>query len=218
MKKLITIIIASFIFCGLAFSQESDKKALNLLEKVAKKTKSFQGFHVEFTFTVNNLHDSTKQSFDGDFWFRDKDYKLDMMNSVIYTDGETNWVYQEETGEVNITEHSENETSEFINPYSFLENYEEDYTCRFVSDKFVHNRPIVEIHLFPEDIESSNYSRIVLKIDKSKNELYQFIFAGNEGVNYMITVRQLNTSKPVTKEDVTFNKSDYPDAEIIDMR
>ena len=218
MKKLFTILLLTIFIGGFAFAQESDQKALDLLEKVAKKTKSFQGFHVKFTFTVNNLHDSTKKSFEGDFWFRDKNYKLDMMNSIIYTDGETNWVYQEETGEVNITEHNENETSNFINPYSFLENYEEDYTCRFVSDKFVHNRPIVEIHLFPEDIESSNYSRIVLKINKTKNELYQFVFAGNEGVNYMITVNQLDTRKPVTKEYVSFKKSDYPDAEIIDMR
>ncbi|MFO7879178.1 MAG: LolA family protein [Bacteroidota bacterium] len=218
MKRFLFISIMALAFAGFANAQESDQKALDIMEEVAEETKSYDGFYVEFTFSIHNLRDSTKQATDGKMWFHDKSYKLDMMNSVIHSDGETNWVYQEETGEVNITEHNEEETTSFINPYRFLDNFADEYTCRFVSDRFINNRPLVEVHLFPNDIEESTFSRIKLRLDKTKKELFDFTFVGKEGVNYTITINKLVSSKPVTKEMVSFNKSDYPDAEIIDMR
>ncbi len=219
MKRYVILLSLLLVFAGNAFSQDSDSKAVNILNEVADNVKSYDGFHIEFTFGIDNLRDSTKQFHDGEIWFRDKAYKLDMMGTVIHSDGKkTNWVYQEEIGEINITPYNEEETSTFINPYRFLDNFETEYTCRFISDKFVNNRPLVEIHLFPNDIEESNYSRIIIKIDKAKKELYEFTFVGNEGVNYIITINKLHTDKPVTAGMVEFNKEDYPDAEVIDMR
>ncbi|MEA3447038.1 MAG: hypothetical protein U9Q98_01120 [Bacteroidota bacterium] len=219
MRKYAIILSMLFVFIGHSNAQKSDSKAVNLLNEVAEEIKNYHGFHIEFTFGIDNLRDSTKQFYNGEIWFKDKAYKLDMMGSVIHSDGKTtNWVYQEETGEINITPYNEEETSTFINPYRFLENFETEYTCRFISDKFVNNRPLVELHLFPNDIEASNYSRIKIKIDKAKKELYEFTFVGNEGVNYIITVNKLHTDKAVTTDMVKFNKEYYPDAEIIDMR
>jgi len=218
MKKFTLIPILIFAIVFVAKAQPSDQKALDIMEDVAEKTKSYNGFYVEFTFSIHNLRDSSHQATDGKMWFHDKSYKLDMMGSVIHSDSETNWVYQEETGEINITEYSEDETSSFINPYRFLDNYADEYTCRFVSDKFVNGKPLVEVHLFPNENEESTFSRIKIRMDKTQKALYDFTFVGKEGVNYTITINTLDTSKPVTEDMVNFTKSDYPNAEIIDMR
>jgi outer membrane lipoprotein-sorting protein len=219
-------VIAGFLLSGFFLAiplmlpaQESDQKALEVLDKLAEKTNSLDGFYAEYTFTMEDLADDENTvSYQGKMWYRDEGYKLEMMGQTIYTDGSTNWVYQEDIEEITITDYSEEETSNLIDPNFLLENYSTNYNCRFVADKFEHNRPLVEIHLFPLDIEDSDYSRIKLKIDKTKNELYEFTFVGNEGLNFIIYLNSFNGENSVTADMVKFNKSNYPDAEIIDMR
>lgn len=221
---LLTLAIyASFGIVGLnktASAQESDQKALEILEKLAKKTDAMKGFYTAYTLLVEDLADEKNNlQYSGEIWYLGDKYKMIMMGQVLYSDGTTNWVYQEDIDEVTVTSFSEEEQSEnLIDPYFLIENYAKDYTCRFVADKFENNRPLVEIHLFPNDIEESTYSRIKLKIDKSQNELYEFTLVGNEGINYIIQLNKFDGITPVSADIVTFKESDYPDAEIIDMR
>jgi outer membrane lipoprotein-sorting protein len=221
-KHLIPVFLLSGLFLAISIAvpaQESDQKAIDLLDKLAEKTNSLDGFYTEYTFTMEDLaDDENTASYTGKMWYREEGYKLEMMGQTIYTDGSTNWVYQEDIEEITITDYSEEETSNLIDPSFLLENYSTDYICRFVSDKFENNRPLVEIHLFPKDIEGSDYSRIILKIDKTKNELYEFTFVGNEGINFIIRLNSFDGNNSVTADMVKFNKTDFPDAEIIDMR
>ncbi len=224
MKKI--KLIQLFFLAGLLLAintalsaQESNQKAIDILDKLAKKTNAIDGFYTEYTFTMEDLADAENSaSYDGKMWYRDDGYKLEMMGQTIYTDGSTNWVYQEDIEEITITNYSEEETSNLIDPSFLLENYSTDYVCRFIADKFEYNRPLVEIHLFPKDIENSDYSRIKLKIDKTKNELYEFTFVGNEGINFIIRLNSFDGNNSISADIVTFNKANFPDAEIIDMR
>ncbi|MDA3911119.1 MAG: outer membrane lipoprotein carrier protein LolA [Bacteroidales bacterium] len=219
-------LISSFLLTGLFLAistilsaQESDQKALGVLDKLAEKTNALEGFYTEYSFTMEDLaDDENTATYNGKMWYREEGYKLEMMGQTIYTDGSTNWVYQEDIEEVTITDYSEEETSNLIDPSFLLENYSTNYVCRFVADKFEHNRPLVEIHLFPKDIEDSDYSRIILKIDKTKNELYEFTFVGNEGLNFIIRLNSFDSNNSVTADMVKFNKTNFPDADIIDMR
>ncbi|MEA1873683.1 MAG: outer membrane lipoprotein carrier protein LolA [Bacteroidota bacterium] len=219
-------LILSFLLTGLFLTistvlpaQESDQKAIAVLDKLAKKTNALDGFYTKYTFTMEDLADDENTiSYTGKMWYREKGYKLEMMGQTIYTNGSTNWVYQEDIEEITITDYSEEETSNLIDPTFLLENYSTNYICRFVADNFENNRPLVEIHLFPKNIEESDYSRIKLKIDKTKNELYEFTFVGNEGINFIIQLNSFDGNNSVTADMVRFNKTDFPDAEIIDMR
>jgi len=217
--------ISILIFAGLCFAmstisaQESDQKALDVLDKLANKTNALDGFYTEYTFTMEDLADKENTvNYTGKMWYRKEGYKLEMMGQTIFTDGNTNWVYQEDIEEITITDYSEEETSNLIDPTFLLENYSTNYVCRFVADKFEHNRPLVEIHLFPKAIEDSDYSRIKLKIDKTQNELYEFTFVGNEGMNFIIRLDAFDGNNSVTADMVKFSKTNFPEAEIIDMR
>lgn len=220
MKK-IHIITLAFILLGMVnmlSAQESDKKALDILENVSANMKAHPGFYVEYTFTFEDLADSTMKSFRGKMWYLNGNYKMDMMDQILFSDGTTNWVYQKEIQEVNISDFTEEETNSMIDPNALLENYATDYKCRFVSDRFINNRPLIEIHLFPSLLKESTYSRIKVKIDKNKNQLYEFTFVGKEGVNYSVTINKMDNKTSVTENMVHFNKSLFPNAEIIDMR
>src|SRR6056297_274299 len=98
MRKYAIILLMLFVFIGHSNAQESDSKAVNLLNEVAGEIKNYHGYNIEFTFVIDNLRDISKQFYNGEIWFKDKAYKLYMMGSVIHSDGKTtNWVYQEET-------------------------------------------------------------------------------------------------------------------------
>ncbi len=220
MKKIYIVSIVLFLL-GLQYvsAQESDKKALDVLEKVATKTKALSGFFTDYQFDLTDLADSANnRTYYGKMWYCNGKYKMEMLGQVIFSDGKTNWVYQEEVDEVTITDYSEEEKNSMIDPNYLLENYNTDYTCRFVSDKFERNRPLVEVHLFPKDIEHSLYSRIKLRIDKSAVRLYEFTFVAKAGVEYKVTLNKFKADNSITEEKVSFNGDLYPEAEIIDMR
>lgn len=215
LKWIICGIICTF--SGYVFAQESDDKALDILSKLAGKSDAYSEFYTEFTFRVESKKDSNTNSFGGEMWYKDGDYRLDINETVVYSDGETNWTYLKDIEEVNITENMEDESS-LIDPHYLLNNYETAFKCRFISDKFEHNRPLYEIDMYPVDIESATYSRLKLFIDKAKNELFAFVYMGKDGTDYRITMKKTDISSAIPDSVIHFSKDAYPNAEIIDMR
>jgi outer membrane lipoprotein-sorting protein len=216
-------ILLSLLILGISFTeinaQESDPKALEILEKVANKTRNLPGFYTEFVVSVKDLADpENNQSFDGKIWYKEGKYKMEMLEQIIFSDGKTNWVYQGDIEEISITNYVKDEESMLIDPFFLLENFGRDYVCRFISDKFENNRALISVDLFPNTLDKTTYSRIKLKLDKTKHELYEFTLVGNEGVNYTVTLVSFNGKAQISDEKVSFDSKLFPEAEIIDMR
>lgn len=172
MKKSFLIVSLVF-FYTISFTQ-NDASAITLLDEIAAKADKYNSLQVDFKMFIENLQTKKRDTYSGNANYKAGFYKLDLMGQVVYSDGKTNWTYLKDAEEVNITDNSENQAS-MMNPKTLLKDYKNNFKVKFIADKFEANRPLVEIDLFPKVIDNKKYSKITLKIDKTKKQIYSKI-------------------------------------------
>ena len=93
----------NFIFVPSAFSQENNKKALEILDKMSNLYKSMISFSSTFEYSMVNLDEDIEDSFQGKIIIKEEKYLLKIEGQEIINDGETVWTYIPELNEVNIS-------------------------------------------------------------------------------------------------------------------
>lgn len=220
MKNLfILFALASLSISG--FSQklpyeEVDPKAKDILDKVSQKTKAFTSIEAEFAFILENKQSNVKDSQKGKIWIKGNKYKVDMAKALTFFDGKTLHTYMKDANEVNISEPDPKDDNT-MNPAKIFTIYESGYKIRYIAEKFEDTRALHEIDLYPKDLKK-DYSKITIKIDKTKNELYSMQRYGKDGNVYTIKVLSMKTNQPMEDALFIFDKTKYPKVEIIDLR
>ncbi|HOZ29284.1 MAG TPA: outer membrane lipoprotein carrier protein LolA [Bacteroidales bacterium] len=210
------LIICLLILSFTGFSQ-NDAAATTLLDEVSAKAENYSSLKIEFTMFVENLHNAKRETHVGSASYKSGYYKLDIMGQIVHSDGKTNWTYLKDAEEVNITNNEDNQNI-MINPQSLLKDYKNNFKVKYIADKFEKNRPLVEIDLIPKVIENKKYSKITVKIDKTKKQIYSARYVGKDGVSYLIEISKFTENPSIPDSEIKFSNSLYPEAEIIDMR
>ncbi|NLA23827.1 MAG: outer membrane lipoprotein carrier protein LolA [Bacteroidales bacterium] len=216
MKKVIVVLLM-ISFAITNFAQQNDQKAIEILDKLSLKIDKYKSLNIEFKFYVENLKDASRNLYPGKVLYRGDRYKLELMGQIVFSDGKTNWTYLDDAEEVNIADANESDATIF-NPQTLLKNYTKEYKCRWISDKFEQNRALVEIDLYPIKINDKKYSKITLRIDKTKMQLFSVRYVGKDGVSYFVEINKFIENPTIPDKDIVFSKNLFPDAEIIDMR
>jgi len=215
MKNSFLIVCLLLVSC-FSFSQ-NDEKAVELLDEVAVKLENSNSLQIEFNMYVENAQNSKNDSYSGSAVYKGGNYKMDLMGQIIFSDGKTNWTYLKDADEVNITANSEDEKNMF-DPKYILKDYKKNFKIKYISEKFEKNRPLVEVDLFPQKIDDKKYSRVTLKIDKVKKQIYSIRYVGKDGISYLIEIHKYVENPNISDSEVKYNNSLFPDAEVIDMR
>jgi len=215
MKKLGFLVIFVFAF-SLVYSQQSDEKALKILDKVSQNMKTYKTIYAEFGLELKNSQENVDDKRGGKIWIKGNKYKVDMGNVQTYFDGKNVWTYVKESNEVNITS-PDDDDEDAINPAKIFDIYKDGFKVRFVQDRFEDTRPLYVIDLFPKD-KSKSFSRIRLKVDKSKNEIYEFDRFDKDGNIYIIKIFRLYKNKPLNDSMFVFDKKKHPGVEVVDLR
>ncbi len=215
MRKYFYLTVCLFLITNIFFGQ-SDPKAIEILDKVSAHMQTFKTMYAEFQFVLENNQENITDKRYGKIWIKGNKYKIDMMGTETYFDGKSQWTYLKESNEVNIT-NPDQEDNESINPAKIFDIYQEGFKVRYIAQKFEGTRAIYVIDLFPLD-KSKPFSRITLKIDKDKNELYAFKRFDKDGNYYTIKIAKIITNKPLDESTFLFNKSEHSGVEIIDLR
>jgi outer membrane lipoprotein-sorting protein len=128
-------------------------------------------------------------------------------------DGKTQWSYVADTEEVNIS-HPTPEELQGINPYFILVNYQENFNSSHKGMKSHEGKQVQEIVLVPK---GNANERITLWISKMNYPIYIKVENNGKPVNE-INVKTIQKQEQITDHAFRFNKSLYPNAEIIDLR
>ncbi len=215
MKKYFYLTTILFLLVNTSFGQ-SDPKAVEILDKVSAHMKTFKTMYAEFQFILENNQENITDKRYGKIWIKGSKYKIDMMGTETYFDGKTQWTYLKESNEVNVT-NPEQEDDESINPAKIFDIYQKGFRVKFVTQKFEGTRAIYVINLFPTD-KSKPFSRITLKVDKDKKELFVFKRFDKDGNYYTIKIGKITPNKVMTDDMFLFNKVKYPGVEVVDLR
>lgn len=201
MNRIYTLFF--LLMLTLSLSAQQDTKAKNILDKTVEKYNQSKGISVIF---------GGSQS--GKLLLKGEKFQLTTQDVTTWFDGQTQWSYLKQNEEVNISTPTPEELRA-INPYAWLSLYKQGFNYRYSGVKTREGKQGHEIVLTPQtkqDIQS-----ITLLIDSDYEPIYIGILP-TEGQMQEFIVHNYRTQLNLNDNAFRFDKSRYPNAEIIDMR
>lgn len=204
-----------------------DPKAKSVLDKVSAKADECSTIKANFSYSMENVMEKTKDTHEGSFISKGNKYVISLMGSDVYFDGKTRWTHLKDADEVNITEPDMSEEN-FLNPTYIFVFYKKGYKYKYVQETTVNGKKMHEIDLFPEKPEQKDvykekpkqkdFTRVKLLVEKETDQIYQVKVFGRDGTNYTITVTKLTPNEPIEDKKFAFDVAAHPDLEVIDLR
>lgn len=207
MKKILIIPIAMLITLMVS---AQDKKTTELLNKVSDKMQSFEDIKIEFDYKMINQSQGINETLRGTLLSKGEKYKLDVAGQQIISDGKTMWTYLESVNEVQINEPMDDE--EGFNPRNFLQSWSERFKAKILSE--AGDETLLE--LLPK--ETSTFTKVHVKIDKKRNELLSIAMFDGNNTEFLYEIRDFTTSQPLSHEEFSFDPTEHPGIEVIDLR
>ena len=201
MKRLLTI--GMLVLLPYYLGAQTDRKAEEVLDKALSELSKTSGIRADFA--------GTEQGF---LLLKGEKFYLNSGGIQSWYDGKTQWSYVADTEEVNIS-HPTREELQAINPYLILMRYKTDFDYNYKGTQTRNGVKGHEIVLTPK--HSGN--REVIRVFISHSHQPLAIKVEQDGrIMSEINVIKYQTNQKLEDGMFRFNKSLYPNAEIIDMR
>ena len=201
MKRLLTLwMLALLPYC---ISAQTDAKAAEVLDKVLENISETNGIRIDYGGTEN-----------GFLLLKGEKFYLNNGSIQSWYDGKTQWSYVAETDEVNIS-HPTPEELQGINPYLILMRYKQDFGYTYkgsLTRNGVKGHAIILTSKHSDKQEmirifvSTNSQPLAMKIEQNGQTLSE------------INVTSFKSNQKLEEDIFRFNKTLYPDVEIIDLR
>jgi len=181
------------------------EKATSILDKSAAMVKAAGNVNIGFNLSVEG------QATTGYIKLSGSKFCCSMGGNMTWFDGKTMWHYVRENDEVNITTPTSAEVSR-MNPYAFLSLYKKGYDVKLTKSTSTEHY----ITLTGKN-KSAAYVQIDVRINKSS---YQptYVKMKTSKRTTEITVNSFLKKQNYSDASFRFNKKDYPNAEIVDLR
>jgi outer membrane lipoprotein-sorting protein len=206
---LVIIILAGQI----AFSQ-SKNSSEEILEKVSETTKGFSSIRISFTYNMDNPSAKVHETETGVLLVKGDQYRLDIAGQKVISDSKTSWTYISDANEVQINTVEEDENA--LTPTRLLTSYSQDYKSKLLNEITRDGRVLFVIELKPN--EDKSFTTVELNIDKELYRITRIAIKDKSGNTFTYFVNKFEPNAAVKDTDFTFNASDYPGVEVIDMR
>ncbi len=209
--KIISLALVAFTLCLPTMAQKSSD-VKKILDATAKKINSAKC--IEASFKMTSFAGTTEQgSGTGTIQLKGKKYKINTGDQTSWFDGKTLWSYSSDIEEVNVSIPTRKEL-QTMNPYAFVGLYKNGY--KYTMKKEMYNgKEMYDVKLVAEKA-NSDIPEVIITITKDYRPVCIRMRIGKNWSRISIT--KFNTTKNFSDSMFTFPASEYPDAEIIDMR
>jgi outer membrane lipoprotein-sorting protein len=206
-----------FIIFGLPFAlmAQYDPKALEILEAMSKKYKSYTSFEASITSTLTNEVDGTREEMKGKITVKGDKFRLVMDDQEIINNGTTVWTYLPAAKEVNIDNYDPN--SDEINPTKIYDLYKKGFKYLFLEEQTENGVLCEVVDLVPEK-KDAQYFKIRMNISKKDRNIISWTMFDKSGNRYKYAITKFTPNVAVADAFFTFDPKKYPGVEIIDLR
>lgn len=203
MKVVNKIVMLVVLMMSTLVANAADN-ATTILDKTADAYKKAGDVKIGFQIDINN------QATTGIIKLSGQKFCCTTSGNVAWFDGKTMWNYVHDNEEVNVTTPSEKDIAR-MNPYSFLTMYKSGYS------NTVKKTTSTEYHILMTGKKGSGYSSIEVHLNKST---YQptYVKMVNAKHTVVITVNSFLKNQKFPATDFSFNKREFPGAEVVDLR
>lgn len=210
------LIVALVLLTGnFAFAQ-NDLAAQKLMQEVSKKYQAYHRVEVDFTLDVTDKKQQKTYSDRGIALLDlngDK-YKVDMADQTLISDGKNQWSVLKEEKEVQLSE--VDHSAESISPANLFTFYNNGYKSALAKDEKLGSILLKVVDLSPLDSKKP-YFKIRLRINNATKEIYDAVVFDKSGSKYTYVIKKLQATNK-GNEVFTYNKSLYPQYELVDLR
>ena len=212
------IAFVGFLLC-LLFGTRVISQAQNpvaILDKAASAYENSNGITASFELNTRSDVQKVSESFEGTINMKGDKFTLVTPDMITWFDGTTQWTYVERNDEVNVSTPS-GEELQFTNPALLLRVYKKGFIPKYIGESTASNgKTAYDIELTPK--KKGDIIKVVLQIEKFSNFPASIRIEAKNGVSNTIHISQLKTGINQPDDFFVFKESEYPDAEVIDLR
>ena len=181
------------------------QNATSVLDKSAATLRAAGNVKIGFTLEVDGGASA------GYIKLQRQKFVVNVGGSITWFDGKTMWTYVKANEEVNVTNPSADAVAK-MNQYAFLTFYKKGYTVKMGKGTAKEHEVLLT------GKSGSPYTNVVVRINKSTQ--YPTFIKMTSSKGAVTTIRCNSFLKNQKYKDSTFqfNKKNYPDAEIVDLR
>ncbi len=213
MKKF--VFGALLMFLGTGSYSQYDPKALEILEAMSKKYRTYTSFEATLTSSLTNESEGVKEEFKGKIVVKGEKFRLSLDDQEIINNGVTVWTYLPSAKEVNIDNYDPD--SDDINPIKIFDIYKKGFKYLYLADKTEAGVVLEEVDLVPEK-KDAQYFKIKMMIVKKDKSIQSWTMFDKSGNRYKYTITKFAPNIKVDDALFTFDPKKYPGVEVIDLR
>jgi len=145
-------------------------------------------------------------------------YKLDIDDRAIYSNNEFVWVHVKKNNEVQINDADMDEEANMLSPKDMLNLYESgEFVYMISGEPLLDGKKVTQIDFKPLD-RDSEFSKMVLYVDKKTQEMAQMKVFSKDGGRYTLKINDIVPNKKYGIDVFTFDASKYPGIHEEDLR
>lgn len=203
-QRIISFLIIALASIGHAYAAES---ATQLINRAAKTISTAPSVSTKYTIMAS---DGSKTI--GAMTISGNRFLMATDQIKVWYDGKTQWTYMPSAQEVNITEPTSEELQQ-INPISIINSFKSNYTVS--PSKNTATESTIELKANNKNAE---IKMVTLTLNKSTALPSRIILKMSSGQTATIQINSISIGKKLSDASFRFPKSNYPKAEIIDLR
>lgn len=209
----------SWIFCLILLSIAGNgqaQEAQAILDQAAQAYEQSNGIKANFAIHSVVPQQNISESFEGVINMKGDKFKLETPDMITWYNGETQWVYLMRNEEVNASTPSGDEL-QLTNPAVLLRQYKKGFAVQYKGTSTTRQaKSAYDITLTPK--KKSDIQQVELQIEKVSHIPAAITITDKNGATVSIHISKWETGKNQADSFFSFNESDYPDAEVIDLR
>lgn len=211
MNKKLLILVFLFSILGL-----NAQDAKSILDKANLAYNQAGGITASFTINTEDVKGKTVYSQDGKAYLKGNKFKIDVPDGITWFDGKTQWVYAKGGDEVNVSNPTGEELAG-VSPSVLLSLYKTGFKLNYKGEKKEKAKTVYVVEMIPLG-KKTEFTRMVIHIDKATNIFTSVNTFGKDGVNNQLIITKLQTGVNLLDNLFVFNKKEYPQIEVIDLR
>lgn len=189
---------------------------VSILDKAATAYEDANGISASFALNTRSEVQKMSESFEGTIHMKGDKFKLVTPDMITWFDGKTQWTYVERNDEVNVSTPSGDEL-QFTNPAMLLRVYKKGFTPKYIGESTAANgKAAYDIQLTPK--KKGDIISVELQIEKFSGYPVKIKVEAKNGISNTIHISDLKTGVNQSDDFFVFKESEYPDAEVIDLR
>ncbi|HON18404.1 MAG TPA: outer membrane lipoprotein carrier protein LolA [Salinivirgaceae bacterium] len=215
MRKLFLILCSVGVITSL--KAQYDPNAKKLLDQVSKNAESWKSVKVEFKITLITVEPKTEEVHSGTLWQKGSKYKLSLMETETYSNGEKKWVYMPEAEEVSVFNIKNDSPKGLLdNPQQLFKIYTKGYKYILGNEEKINGKPLQIVELVPE-ANNVEFFKIKVWIDRNEKRIEQLMYFAKDGGRILVEVKSYTFNPSLPDSMFEFDLKAHPKVNIIDM-